>query len=90
MVASMAKKKSIPEIPASEQSTMRRFVLIRKEDVSGVSGVGQVVEGIQFSNGEVSLRWTTALSSLGIYNCIETVMKIHSHDGRMEIRWLDP
>ena len=69
---------------------MRRFVLVRKEDVSGVSGIGPVVEGVQFSNGEVVLRWTTALSSLGIYSCIDTVLKIHGHEGRMEINWVDP
>jgi len=89
MVGAMARKKLVP-VPVAAKSTMRRFTLVRTEDVSGVSGTGPVVEGIQFSNGEVVLRWTTALSSIGIYNCIETVLKIHGHDGRMEIEWFDP
>ena len=36
---------------------MRRFLLERIEDVSGVAGTGWVAEGIQFTNGCVALTW---------------------------------
>lgn len=69
---------------------MRRFVLIRHEDVSGTSGTGQVAEGVEFSDGTVALRWTVALQSTAIYASAADLEAIHGHNGSTELSWLDP
>lgn len=68
--------------------TLRMFVLVRAEDVSGTSGTGIVAEGAQFSNGKCAISWRTYHTSVAIYNSIEDVMAIHGHDGRTTIKWL--
>jgi hypothetical protein len=66
---------------------MRTFVLIRTEDVSGVSGIGPVAEGIQFSDGTVVLRWTARLRSTTIFDSIFDLEAIHGHEGRTVVEW---
>lgn len=73
----------------SKESTMRRFVLERIEDVSGTSGTGIVAEGIEFTNGMCALHWLTQLESVAIYANSKVLEAIHGHDGRTEIKWLD-
>lgn len=36
---------------------MEIFELVRNNDVTGISGVGVVAEGVIFSDGTVALRW---------------------------------
>lgn len=69
--------------------TMRRFVLVRTEDVSGTSGIGIVAEGVEFSNGQVALHWVTQLESVAIYASVKVLEQIHSHGGRTEVQWID-
>lgn len=68
----------------------RRFHLVRKEDASGISGVGIVAQGVEWSNGFVSMSWLTPISSVCVYTSIHSVEAIHGHDGRTEIVWDDP
>ena len=67
----------------------RRFVLVRDEDETGVSGTGVVAEGVQFSTGRCVLAWVTQYPSLGIYNDMDEIRSIHGHDGRTKVSWLD-
>ena len=67
---------------------MRRFFLQRDEDETGVSGVGYVAEGVEFTDGTVALRWLTEHTSTAIYNSIEDVEKIHGHNGRTRVVWM--
>ena len=69
--------------------SMRRFVLNRKEDISGVSGVGTVAEGVEFSDGTCALRWRTKYTCTAIYESILVLEHIHGHNGATEISWLD-
>ena len=66
---------------------MRLFMLQRLEDETGVSGVGYVAEGVEFTDGTVALRWLTEHTSTAIYNSIGDVEKIHGHDGRTQVVW---
>jgi len=66
-----------------------RFVLVRTEDVSGISGTGIVAEGILFSTGKAVLAWTTEYRSVAIYDSIGTLTAIHGHNGRTRIEWID-
>ena len=68
---------------------MRRFILARTEDVSGISGTGTVAEGVVFGTGRAVLQWVTRLRSVAVYDSIEDVEAIHGHDGRTAIRWVD-
>lgn len=70
---------------------MRRFVLRRVEDVSGVSGTGDVAEGVVFSDGVVVLRWTSAFPTSVVFHDrgVESVEAVHGHNGRTEIVFLD-
>ena len=64
---------------------MKKFWLRRLEDETGISGVGIVAEGIEFSNGKCAISWLTEVTSIGIYEIIKEVKKIHGHNGKTEI-----
>ena len=68
---------------------MRRFILWRHEDVSGVSGTGQVAEGVQFSNGRVVLSWRGPKGSITVFDSLQDVLAVHGHQGRTEVQWID-
>lgn len=65
-----------------------KFVLRRTVDVSGISGTGDVAEGIQFSDGTCVLRWKGKKASTAIYQSMEDLSHIHTHEGSSEIIWL--
>lgn len=69
----------------------RRFRLQRDVDVSGVSGVGIVAEGVEFSDGTVVVRWISAgnPSSTVVWPDMAAVEHIHGHGGATRIVWLD-
>jgi len=67
----------------------RRFVLSRKNDVSGVSGTGNVAEGVQFDDGSVAMRWTSKTPSTVLYGKISDVRAVHGHDRKTKIKWID-
>lgn len=84
------KVEKIPtELPTAKQSAMRRFTLVRNEDATGTSGVGVVAEGVEFSNGRVSLHWLSQLDVISVYDNVLVVEKLHGHDGRTSIVWTD-
>ncbi|MFE1361348.1 hypothetical protein [Streptomyces harbinensis] len=68
----------------------RRFHLQRDEDETGTSGTGIVVEGIEFADGTVAIRWLTSTTSTAIYASIADLIAIHGHGGRTRVVWIDP
>jgi len=64
---------------------MKLFYFFRKEDLTGISGTGPVVEGVQFTNGWCAVRWLSATSSICFYQNLEEVKLIHGHGERTEI-----
>ena len=68
---------------------MRRFHLKRLEDETGISGVGQVTDGIMFEDGTVIMKWNTDTTSVGIYESIADVVTIHGHNGKTVVDWAD-
>ena len=69
---------------------MRRFVCIRNEDKSGVSGVGTIAEGMVMSSGTTVIQWLTGISSIAFYPSFEAMRSIHGHAGATKFRFLDP
>lgn len=68
---------------------MRRFNLVRDEDASGVSGTGNVAQGIEFDDGTAAMRWLTNTASTALYASITDVVMIHGHEGRTRVEFID-
>lgn len=68
---------------------MRKFVLHRDEDVSGVSGTGDVAEGVMFFDGTAVMKWRTKMSSIEVFRDIGDVLAIHGHEGKTVLKWED-
>ncbi len=70
---------------------MRRFYLQRYEDVSEVSGVGRVADGVEFAPGGVAVvRWRGTLASTVVFEQgMAAVEAIHGHGGRTRVVWID-
>jgi hypothetical protein len=64
---------------------MRTFELHRDIDETGISGIGIIAEGVEFTDGTCALRWLTANKSSGSYDSIESVRAIHGHGGKTRI-----
>lgn len=71
---------------------MRRFMLVRHEDVTGVSGEGVIAYGCEFPDGTVTVHWNGSLPCTQVWpsaSGIEGVKAIHGHSGRTVVRWVD-
>ena len=76
----------------------RMFSVIRKQDASGVSGTGHVLDGVIFHTGQVVVCWRSDLraqaghSSIGVYPSWDAFMSVHiaSHpDNQTVVVWTD-
>lgn len=68
---------------------MRNFNLVRHEDESGVSGVGNVAQGVEFNDGTCAMRWLTETPSTAVYASITDLEAIHGHGGKTVVVWTD-
>jgi hypothetical protein len=69
----------------------RRFELHRDVDVTGVSGIGLVAEGVEFADGTAVTRWLTELATTVFHDQgAESVETLHGHGGHTHVVWLDP
>lgn len=66
---------------------MRSFELHRDEDETGISGIGTVAEGVEFTDGTCAMRWLTGTSSTAIYASVDDVVDIHGHGGKTRLVW---
>lgn len=69
-------------------SSPRSFELHRHVDVTGQSGTGIVVEGTQWTDGTVSIRWRGANPSFANWPSVESLLAVHGHEGATELVWL--
>lgn len=74
---------------SAKETKMKRFVLKREEDVSGMSGVGIVAEGVQFTSGKCALTWLSHLNCVAFYDSIFVLESIHGHEGATKVVWVD-
>lgn len=68
---------------------MRRFYLQRNQDISGVSGTGNIAEGCAFDTGWCALVWLSDKAAMSYYPSIETIIQIHGHEGATQVVWVD-
>ncbi|MBI9050048.1 MAG: hypothetical protein JEZ00_11550 [Anaerolineaceae bacterium] len=80
------KKRSRHHIPMSQ---MRRFILVREQDVTGVSGTGVVAEGAVFTDGLSVIHWLREPYAMGVYQSLKDVMDVHGHEGGTELQFID-
>lgn len=72
-----------------------RFVVQRDEDVSGISGVGKIAEGVMFSDGYVITHWLDGppmyepKTETWYNKGIVPFTKISGHGGKTRVVWLD-
>lgn len=66
---------------------VRVFTLERDVDETGISGVGTVAEGIEFSDGVVCLRWLSEWPSSVVHydRGMASVEAVHGHNGKTRI-----
>jgi hypothetical protein len=63
------------------------FKLVREQDVSGVSGIGVVAEGVAFEAGQTVICWLRPPYSVAVFDSPEAVLAVHGHDGCTQIVW---
>jgi hypothetical protein len=68
---------------------MRRFLLWRREDKTGVSGTGIVAEGCIFGDGTTVVRWRGPTRTTTVHDGIESVARVHLHGGATRVLWCD-
>lgn len=74
----------------ADTATARRFLLRRHQDISGVSGVGDVADGVLWPDGTAVVRWRGDNPSTVHWDRGRaSVELIHGHGGATEIVWLD-
>lgn len=75
---------------ADQDLKPRRFVLRRRTDVTGVSGEGDVADGVLWPDQTASIRWRSEHPSAVFWDRGRVSTEfIHGHDGRTTIEWLD-
>lgn len=67
----------------------RRFIIRRHEDVTGLSGTGDVAWGCSFPDGTAVVRWRSEHRSTVVWENVKSVEAIHGHVGKTEIVWID-
>jgi hypothetical protein len=60
---------------------IRTFTVARKNDETGVSGVGVIIEGVEYATGQVVLHWLfpPPRGGIAIFDSLEDFLKVHVH-----------
>lgn len=66
---------------------MRTFKLVRDVDVSGVSGIGEVAEGVEFDDGQVVICWLSKYHAIGVFDNVHCLEQVHGHEGSTRVVW---
>lgn len=81
--------KTLDDGKAWPSKGLRRFLLVRDDDKTGMSGTGVVAEGIEFSDGSCVMRWLTPVGSTCVYPSAKAVEYIHGHSGASRLLFAD-
>lgn len=75
---------------STPEARVRTFRLMRREDVSGVSGTGIVAVGAVFPTGRVVTEWLPGridVRSFNIYQSIAELEAVNGHSGATVVEW---
>lgn len=83
-----------PDLDALDAASIagRRFGVWRIRDITGQSGTGWVMSGIEYPDGSVATRWANSplgIATTTIWADISEVMKVHGHGDASHLIWLD-
>lgn len=65
----------------------KTFRLVRTQDISGVSGVGIVAQGVEWYNGRVTIAWLGSFPTIEHADNLHQIEELHGHDGSTKIEW---
>ena len=85
-------KKNEEQTPDKPTTLMRRFIIVRTDDPTGMSGTGVIGEGIQFTNGSCAYRFVkTDFVIESFAPNVHSIEALHSHlfQDPTEIVWID-
>ena len=68
---------------------MRRFILFRIKDATGVSETGVIAEGTVFTDGLSVIHWLREPFAMGVYPTLNDVIAVHGHEGGMQLHFID-
>lgn len=68
---------------------MRRFMMLRRVDETGVSGTGHIADGVVFDDGTTVVRWRTATPGLTSFATLDHAKAVHGHDGKTTFEFHD-
>ena len=69
---------------------MRRFLLVRNEDITGKSGVGIIAEGVTLTGGAAFLHWLTDYETHVVWpGGLDAILAVHGHEGATIARFID-
>ncbi len=73
------------------ESNIRRFILNRKIDQTGVSGTGRVCEGVVMPSGKVVVEWVSKIITTTVFESLHDFKLVHlkQHVGCADIIWID-
>lgn len=81
---------SVSGLPPQRATAPRRFRLVRKIDVTGLSGCGVVAFGVRFPDGAAVTRWHNAeIAQTCVWANVGDVLNVHGHNGATRLEWLD-
>jgi len=72
-----------------QEPAPRLFIVDRRKDQSGISGIGVIAEGVEFTDGTAVMRWITETVTTSFFENMGDLRKIHGHRGETVIRYLD-
>ena len=60
---------------------IRTFTVARKNDETGVSGVGVIIEGVEYATGQVVVHWLfpPPRGGIAIFDSLGDFLKVHVH-----------
>lgn len=64
---------------------LQEFYLLRKKDISGVSGCGIVARGVVLPSHRVVVEWGMPHETLTVYQNLGEVEAIHGHEGATSV-----
>lgn len=78
----------IPFLPIKRTATL--FELHRKQDFSGISGTGHVLDGVVFPDGTTVIHWKSKNSSVAVFKTYRHFERTHvAYHGQSEIHWVN-
>lgn len=64
-----------------KSTSIRRWIMVRNEDISGVSGTGLVAAGVEFATGGVAGSFVSKYPGCFTYPSMSILQHVHSHEG---------